>query len=97
MMRRRILNATAALILLLSLSAVPADASVSGAPNRQSFGLEDLVSWASSWFTRLWDADGDGGGTLDPGGNAPTGDPADPTDPPIDPPDDRGANLDPDG
>ena len=87
-MRRRILTASAALILLLSLSAAPADASAFGTPNRQIRDFQDLVNWASSWFTALWDAED---------GNPTSGDPADPTDPPVDPPDDRGANLDPDG
>ncbi|HYN22663.1 MAG TPA: hypothetical protein VE078_17015 [Thermoanaerobaculia bacterium] len=90
-MRRRILTASAALILLLSLSAAPADASAFGTPNRQIRDFQDLVNWASSWFTGLWDADGDRGANLDPDGQ-PTPGPGDPL-----PPDDRGANLDPDG
>ena len=90
-MRRKILTATAALTVLFSVSTAPANASVSGAPSRQSFGLEELVSWASSWFTGLWDADGTTT-TVDPVLTEP--DPV-PTDPDTD--DDRGPNLDPDG
>ena len=71
-MRKRVLVATAALALLLSLLAIPAapaDASVFGVPNRPSLDLQDLVSWASSWFTGLWEAsDGDRGTILDPDG-----------------------------
>lgn len=85
-MRRRILTATAALTLVLGLTAAPADAFVSGAPKRPAFLLEDLVSRAASWLTGLWDFEG----------TAPTSEPT-PVDPDPDPRDDRGTILDPDG
>ena len=86
-MRRRILTATAALILVLSFSATlaaPAAASAFDFSKRPSLDLQDLLSWATSWFSGLWEASEEDEGTPDP-----TPIPGDD--------DERGPNLDPDG
>lgn len=92
-MRRRMSITTLALTLLLTVVMVPA-AHASSLDQRQPLGLQTLLSWASSWFTSVWQADDERGPSLDPDGNATSVDPL-PVDPDTD--DDRGPSLDPDG
>jgi hypothetical protein len=92
-MRRRTSIITLALVLLLTALTVPA-AHAANLDLRQPLGFQSLLSWASQWFTSVWQADDERGPSLDPDGNATSADPV-PADPDTD--DDRGPSLDPDG